>query len=147
MMDSQENQSRSSKWGWGVLMAISALLILNGVALFFISDNPSTFEQDTGIPMSEVRDMYPTVVNEVVDGGQSISMLLVSLGVLSLMVIWEGFRHQTRWAWNTLWVLFGTLLVVGLKAILLDARSDIGGLYLGLATITLIGELLTRTND
>jgi hypothetical protein len=31
-MNTQGNQSRSAKWGWGILLAISALMLLNGAA-------------------------------------------------------------------------------------------------------------------
>lgn len=135
-------QSRAASWGWGILLVISALLVLNGVALFFISAGPSTFERDTGVPMSEVREMFPAVVDEVVGAGQNLSILLAGIGLITLMLAWEGFRRRSRWAWNTLWVLFGTLAVVGLKSALLGGRPDIGGLYIGLAAVTLVGQLL-----
>ena len=137
-----KSQSRAAKWGWGILLVVSALLVLNGVSLFFVSASPSTFERDTGVPMSEVRQAFPTVVDEVVVVGQSISILLAAMGLISLMVAWEGFRHQSRWAWNTLWVLFGMLLVAGLKSVLSEGRVDIGGIYLALASVTLVGQLL-----
>ena len=145
-MNGQIKHSRVSKWGWGILLAISVLLVLNGVSLFFISASPDTFEQDTGVPMSEVSQAFPTVVDEVVGAGQNLSILLAGIGLISLMVAWEGFRRQTRWAWNTLWVLAATLLVAGLKSVLLDGRLDIGGLYLVLAVVTLVGQLLARVN-
>ena len=124
-MNIQRSQSRVSKWGWGILLVISALLVLNGVALFFASARPSTVAQ----------------------AEQSTSILLTGIGLISLMVAWEGFRNQTRWAWNTLWILATTLLVVGLKSVLLDGQSDIGGIYVVLAASTLVGLLLARMNN
>ena len=143
-MNTQRSQSRVSKWGWGILLVISALLVLNGVAVFFISARPSTFEGDTGVPMSEVREMFPTVVDEVVGAGQNLSILLAGIGLITVMLAWEGFRRRSRWAWNTLWVLFGTLAVAGLKSALLSGRPDIGSLYIGLAAVTLVGLLLAH---
>lgn len=58
-MNTQRSQSSVSKWGWNILLVISALLVLNAVALFSMSARPSTFETDTGVPMSEVREMFP----------------------------------------------------------------------------------------
>lgn len=58
-----------------------------------------------------------------------------------------GFRREDSWAWNTLWVLASTLLVFGLKSVLLEGRVDIGGIHLALAAITLVGQLLARVND
>lgn len=143
-MNTQTNQSRTSKWGWGILLAISALLALNGVMLYFFSASPDVFEQDTGVPMSEVRQSYPTVVDQVVEEGQLISILLAAMGLTTLMVAWEGFRRRTQWAWNTLWVLVGMLAVAGLRSALLGGRPDIGGFYLALAAVTLVGQLLAR---
>ena len=137
-------QSRAASWGWGILLVISALLVLNGVALFFVSASPSTFEQDTGVPMSEVRQSYPTLVDQVVGEGQNIAILLAGIGLTNLMVAWEGFRHRSRWAWNTLWVLVATLAAAGLKVMLLGGRVDIGGLYLAFAVVMLAGQLMAR---
>lgn len=141
-MNTQTNQSRASKWGWGILLAISALLALNGVMLYFFSASPDVFEQDTGVPMSEVRQSFPTVVDQVVREGQTISILLTAIGVATLMVAWEGFRRRTRWAWNTLWVLFAMVLVVGVRALL--NGQGFGYWYLFMAAALLVGQLLAR---
>ncbi len=138
----QNGQSRTSKWGWGIMIAVSALLALNGVALFFMSASPAIFEQDTSVPMDEVRQIFPTVADQVVREGQTISILLTIIGLMSLMVAWEGFRRRTRWAWNTLWVLFGMGLVVGVRAVL--GGQGFGYWYLFVAAAVLAGQLLAR---
>jgi len=143
-MNTQRSQSSVAKWGWSILLVISALLVLNAVAVFFMSARPSTFERDTGLPMSGVSEMFPTVVEEVVGASQNLSILLAGIGLITLMLAWEGLRHRSRWAWNTLWVLFGTLAVAGLKSALLSGRTDIGSLYIGLAAVTLVGLLLAH---
>lgn len=84
----EKSQSRTAKWGWGILLVVSALLVLNGAFLFF-------FEQEN----------------------QTLWIVLASFGLLALVVSVEGFRHGSRWAWNGLWVLVGMLAVVGVRAL------------------------------
>ena len=81
-----------AKWSWGILLVVSALLVLNGVALYFISASPTTFEQDTGVSMAAVRQAFPTVADHVVREGQIISVLLASMGLMAVVVALEGYR-------------------------------------------------------
>ena len=136
--------AKTQKWGWGILIVVSALLALNGVALYFISTSPATFEQDTGVPISEVRQAFPTVADHVVGEGQTISMLLASLGLLAFVVALGGYRDSPRWAWNAMWVLVGMLAVFSIVFLLFASRLDIGGFYVALAGVTLVGQLLAR---
>ena len=84
----EKSQSRTAKWGWGILLVVSALLVLNGAFLFF-------YEQE----------------------GQTLFILLAGLGLLALVVSWGGFRTGSRWAWNALWVLVGLLAMIGVRAL------------------------------
>ena len=135
---------KTQKWGWGILLVVSALLALNGVALYFISASPSTFEQDTGVSMAEVQQAFPTVADYVVREGQITSMLLAALGTLALVVALGGYRNGSRWAWNAMWVLAGALAAFSAGFALAAGRLDIGGFYLVLAAVTLVGQLLAR---
>jgi lysylphosphatidylglycerol synthetase-like protein (DUF2156 family) len=138
----EEVVSRTSKWGWGILVVLAILLVLNGVALYFISAWPSTFEQDTGVSMSEVRQTFPTVVDQVVRGGQTTSILLAGFGLLALVVAVEGFRHASRWAWNAMWILVAMMAVVGVRA---TVMGQVFGLYyLVIGAVALVGQLLAR---
>lgn len=135
-------QTRTQKWGWGILIALSALLVLGGVGSYFMSASPANFEQDTGVPMAEVRQAYPTVADQVVREGQNVLILTASLGLLALVVALKGFRHGSRWAWNATWVLVGWLVVGGLQSLLTNGRLDIG--YLAFAAVAVMGQLLAR---
>ena len=142
--DSQRPRTRAQRWGWGIVIAVSAFMVLGGVGLYFLSASPTVFEQDTGVPMAEVRQTYPTVVDQVVREGQNISILLAGFGLLALAVAVEGFRHGSPWAWNAAWVLVAWLVVGGLQALLIGGRPYIGGAYLALAVLTVAGQLLAR---
>ncbi|MBI4329482.1 MAG: hypothetical protein HY685_06425 [Chloroflexi bacterium] len=143
-MSDASRRTRTQKWGWGILISVSAILVLNGVGLYFLSASPTTFEQDTGVPMAEVRQAYPTVADQVVREGQNVSILLTSLGLLALAVAVEGFRHGSRWAWNSTWVLVAWLVVGGTQMLLINGRLDLGGFYLAFAAVALLGQLLAR---
>ncbi|MBI5290632.1 MAG: hypothetical protein HY872_02010 [Chloroflexi bacterium] len=141
---SVQAQSRAAKWGWGILIALSAFLALNGVGLYFLSASPAIFEQDTGVPMAEVSRTYPTVADQVVREGQNISILLTGFGLLALAVALEGFRHGSRWVWNSTWVLVAWLVVGAFQALVVSGRLAFGGFYLAFAVIALVGQLLAR---
>ena len=134
-----------AKWGWGILLVVSALLVLNGVALYFISASPTTFEQDTSVSMSAVRQAFPTVADHVVREGQIISVLLASMGLMAVVVALEGYRVGNRWAWMAMWILVGMLAFFAFGFLVSADRPDIGGFYLLLVAVTLVGQLLART--
>lgn len=135
--------SRSAKWGWGILLALSLLLVLNGVALYFISASPSTFEQDTGVSYEEVQEIFPTVADQVIREGQLLSVLLSVIGLMAAAASWAGFRRGSRWAWGITGILLAMLAFFALRFLALDSRPDIGGVYLVLALIALVGQVLS----
>jgi len=135
---------KAAKWGWGILIAVSAVLVLNGAVFYFMSASPTIFQQDTGVPMAEVREAYPTVVDQVVREGQSVSILSAAFGVLTLTVALEGFRHGSRWAWNATWVLVAVLVALSVQVLVVSGRLGIGGWSLSLAAVALLGQLLAR---
>lgn len=141
---SSQVQSRAAKWGWGILIAVSALLVVNGVGLYFLSASPAIFEQDTGVPMAEVSRAYPTVANQVVREGQNVAILSTCFGLLALVVALEGFRHGTRWAWNAAWVLVAWPVVGGFQTLVVNGRLDLGGFFVAFGVIALVGQLLAR---
>ena len=136
-------QSRAGKWGWGIVLVVSVLLVLNGVALFFMSADPIIFEQDTGVPMAEVTQTYPPVAEHVVHEGQLTSIMLAGLGLLTLVVALEGYHHGTQWAWNAIWVLVGLLAAITVF-IGIQRRFDIAAFYFLFAALALVGQWLAR---
>ena len=139
----ERSQSRTAKWGWGILLVLSALMVVNAVSLFFIEGSLSSFEQDTGVPLGEFRQAYPTVANHIAREGRNISIVLAGLGLLALLVALEGFRHGSRWAWNGTWVLVGVLAGLGVHA-LIGGNPFIGLISLFMTALALVGQLLAR---
>ena len=141
---SNQVQPRAAKWGWGILIAVSAFMVLEGVGLYLMSASPAIFEQDTGVPKAEVSRAYPTVADQYVRAEQNIAILLTFLGLLVLVVALEGFRHGSRWVWNSTWVLVAWLVVGAFQALVVSGRLAFGGFYLAFAVIALVGQLLAR---
>jgi hypothetical protein len=111
----EKSLSRAARWGWGLLVTLSALLALNGLGLyFFIADSHLM---------------------------RTVSLMEIGLGLLALVVAWEGFRQGARWAWRAIWVLVALLAVLGLH-ILLEGDMGISMWYLSLAAVALLGQLL-----
>ncbi len=97
----ETSQSRTAKWGWGILLVVSVLLVLNGAFWFF-------YEQE----------------------GQTLWIVLASFGLLALVVSWGGFRTGSRWAWNALWVLVGLLAMIGVRALVGDESFALWYLFI-----------------
>lgn len=111
----ESNMPRAAKWGWGILLALSIMLTLNGIMLyFFIADSHLM---------------------------RTVSVLETGLGLLTLVIIWEGFRRGSRWAWNATWVLVTLLGVLGLH-ILTGGDRVVSLWYLSLAAVALAGQML-----
>lgn len=134
--------SNSSKWGWGVLLVLSILLVLNGVALFIMSSSPTMFEQDTGVSYEVVAGEFPTVAQQVVNQERVISTMLAVVGLMASVAAWTGFRRGERWAWTITGILVVMLVVFAVVFLGVAGRVDIGGFYLVLALIALVGQVL-----
>lgn len=116
MVTNRENGlPRAARWGWGLLVTLSALLALNGLMLYFF-----------------IADSYLM---------RTVSLMEIGLGLLALVVAWEGFRQGTRWAWRAIWVLVALLAALGLH-ILLGGDIGVSVWYLSLAAVALLGQLL-----
>lgn len=141
--EARKAPARGSKWGWGILLALSLLLAGNGAALYFISASPSTFEQDTGVTFEEVQAVFPSVAEQVVQEGQTLSVLLAVLGLMAAVASLAGLRRRSRWAWAITGILLAMLVYFSVQFLVFRGRPDIGGFYLVLALLALAGQVLS----
>lgn len=142
-MEASEDR-KSTRVGWWIWLVLSAFLALNGVALYFISANPTTFEQDTGVPYAEVEQAYPSVAEQIVREGQTISAMLVVVGLMAGIAAFAGLRHGSSWAWWSVAVVLAMLAYFSVRFLAVEGRPDIGGFYGGAALLGLIGQVLAR---
>jgi hypothetical protein len=140
--DQNSNRSRAAKWGWGILLVVSALVVLNGLGWFFMGPSLATFEQDTGVPLADFKGAYPTVAGLVSLQARNTSILLAGLGLLGLAAALAGQRGGGWPRWSG-WAFVATLLGVGLSE--LAAGALFGLAYLVLGVVALAGKLLART--
>ena len=135
-------KSRSSKWGWGILLLVSTFVVLNGIGWFFVGPSLSTFEQDTGVPVAEFQEAYPTAAELISLQARNTAILLAGFGLLALAVTLAGRRggaDSPSWAG---WVFVATLLGIGLSELVTGAIF--GLFYLMLGAVALAGQLLAR---
>jgi hypothetical protein len=121
--------------GWGILLVVSALLLFNGIAWFFLG--PEAERAD--LSALEFSQLYPEIADQMGKNAQQVAVWYVAFGSLALLVALEGFRNGSRWAWYALWVMIAALVAVGVLYV--------GGFGLGalvLAVVALIGMLLAR---
>lgn len=128
-----KKQSRLAKWGWGILLTVSALLVFNGVIWFFIG------HRREGAEIEGFRQAFPSLAQQMATNAQQVAIWFMSFGLMALLVALEGFRHGSRWAWNALWILVAVLAAIGILY-----RGGFGVILLGLLPIVLVGQLLAR---
>ncbi len=105
------------RWGWGILVTLAALLVLNSLFVFLaIGGSPEV---------------------------QVAAILEFGLALMALIGAWQGFRHGSRGPWYALWALVIALACLGLF-FLIGGELVIAVWYLFLASGALLGQLLVR---
>ncbi len=115
--DHQNARTTMAKWGWGILLVISGLLALDGAIWYFVG---------------------PNIIH-----ARLVAVLLMALGMLALLVALEGYRNGSPWAWYSSWVLVMALLAFGVIEVG-EGEYLFGGIMLGSAAVTFVGQLLAR---
>jgi hypothetical protein len=140
-----KSQSRAAKWGWGILMGVSALLMLAGLGWYF--SLPQMLLEN----IVEYASLEPGVLTQGEPSAFDVIALIArgygagyaGLGLLGLIVGVEGYRNGTRWAWIAMWVLVFALMAIA--GIFMLAGDNVPGLgSLALAVVALVGMLLAR---
>jgi len=142
----EQAQSRSAKWGWGILLGMSVLLILQGI--FWYIGLPAMALEN----IAEYGNLEPGVLTQGKPSAFDIITLIArgygsghaALGLMALLVVLEGFRHGTRWAWMTMWVLVLTYAAIAGIFLLAGETYALSLGVLVLAVIALVGLLLAR---
>lgn len=141
-MNAQTDQSRASKWGWGILLGLSALLALAGVNWFMtlpdlaldnIAERTSLEPAGFMIGETSAFDVITLIARGYGAG-------YAALGLFALIIALEGCRHGTRWAWMAMWVF-----VAACAALAFTMGAEPFGLVIFFfAAAALVGQLLAR---
>jgi hypothetical protein len=145
--DQKSSSSRAARWGWGILLGLSALLILAGI--FWYTELPAMALDNIAERMSLEPDGFmvgePSAFDIITLVTRNSSAYAVALGFLALLVAWQGYRNGSRWAWTAMWVLAATFTAVAANFTLAAGRLYAPGLGLFVfAAIALVGLLLAR---
>lgn len=140
------SRSRAARGGWGILIAVSCLLIFAGIGWFgslprMALENIAEYASlDSGVFMQGEPSSF--VVITLIARGYGAGY--AALGLLALLVSLEGYRNGTRWAWTALWVLVAAYAAMAVIFLLAGETYALSFGILGIALIALVGLLLTR---
>lgn len=145
-----KSQSRAARWGWGILLGLSALLIFAGINWFItlpdlalenIAERTSLEPAGFMIGESSAFDVITLIARGYGAG-------YAALGLLALLVALEGYRNGTRWAWMAMWVLVIAFTALG-ASFTISAEGvnphPLGIGSLAFAVVALVGQMLART--
>jgi hypothetical protein len=138
--------SRVAKVGWGILLVMSALLMLAGINWFMTLPELAldNIAERTSLEPAGFMIGEPSAFDIVTMIAQGYGAGYAALGLIALLVSLGGYRNGTRWAWVAIWVLVlayaalaGTFLLAGETYVL-----SLG--ILAFAMVALVGILLAR---
>jgi hypothetical protein len=140
------SQSRTARWGWGILLGLSCLLIFAGVNWFMTLPDLAleniaerTSLEPAGFMMGETSAFdVITLIARGYGAGYA------ALGLLALIVALEGYRHGARWAWLAMWVLVAAYAALAFT-MGAERGNPFGLVILLLAAAALVGQMLART--
>lgn len=139
-------QPRVAKTGWILLMVVSGLYILNGIAWFFAG--PDAVTEDLAEALATTADALESSFPDAVTGeGREArwdAIYLASIGAMSFIAALNGYRRGTRWAWYVTWVLVFTIAAVGANG-LTGTEGEVGGFVifvLVLLILAVVGQLM-----
>jgi len=140
-----KSQSRAAKWGWGILMGVSALLMLAGLS-WYLSLPQMLLENIVEYASLEPGDLLqgePSAFDIITLIARGYGAGYAALGLMALLVALEGYRNGTRWAWIAMWVL--VLAYTAIAVIFMLPGDYAPGLgSFALAAVALVGMLLAR---
>ncbi len=113
--DHENARPTMAKWGWGILLVTSALLVIDGAIWYFIG---------------------PSIIH-----ARLVAALLMAFGTQALLVALEGYRNGSPWAWYSSWILVMALLAFGVIEVG-EGEYQFGNIMLGSAAVTFFGQLL-----
>lgn len=141
-----KGQSRAAKWGWGILLGMSALLTLAGISWFFGLPRMAleNIAELTSLEPDGFMVGEPSAFDVITVIAQGYGIGYAALGLLALFVALEGYRHGTRWAWTAMWVLVAAFAGLAVSFMLAGEAYILSLGILAFAVLALVGMLLAR---
>lgn len=145
MVETQsDRRPRTVRWGWWILVVVSALFGLNGVGWFFFGPDSSVanMAENIRISVAELESAYPEAAVEAAVNARRVAVYLTAIGVMALFAAWWGLRQESRRAWAITWVLVLTTAAIGFVEMWGGGLGPLGVSMLALAVVGLTGQLL-----
>lgn len=146
MVETQASKRlRAATWGWGILLVIAGLFVLNGVSWIFAGPSAvvSNVAENIGMSVGDFRQAHPAAVDEITVNQYQVAIYLIAVGAMGLSAALAGYHRRERWAWRTTWVLVA--MPAALVAGGLAAGYQVGGflaMMLVLALVAITGQLI-----
>jgi hypothetical protein len=121
MNDNREyGRTRSERFGWGILLVMSALLMLAGISWFITLPELALGNIAERTSLEPAGFMAGGAFGVITMIARGYGAGYAVLGLMALLVSLEGYRNGTRWAWTVMWALVlayaalaGTFLLAG----------------------------------
>ncbi|MEJ2599425.1 MAG: hypothetical protein P8Z00_13905 [Anaerolineales bacterium] len=139
-------RTRRAKWGWVILLGMSALLTLAGIGWYLNLPQMAldNIVEYTNLESNVFVQGEPSAYDVIAVITRGYGAGYVALGLMALLVALEGYRSGARWAWTVMWVLAFTFAALA-GIFLMAGENPILSLgILSFAVITLGGLLLAR---
>jgi hypothetical protein len=139
----EDRRTKTAKWGWGILLIMSALLILAGIGWYFGLPEMAleNIAERTSLEPDGFMVGKPSAFDVITLIARGYGAGYTSLGLMALLVALEGYRNGTRWAWMAMWVLVAAYTALGAT---FGVNHPVGLGILAFAVVALAGILLAR---
>ncbi|GAA2022050.1 hypothetical protein GCM10009819_00720 [Agromyces tropicus] len=136
----RDARTRTARIGWGLLLVMSALLTLAGIMWTVILpgtalDNIAEFAGTTPEALMPAYGIITLIARGYGAG-------FACTGLMALLVAAEGFRHGTRWAWATGWVVVLAYAAIAWTFLAAGERVELSLGVLSLGVVAAVGLLL-----
>lgn len=138
------DESRVRRVGWGLVILVSGLLILDGIVWFFVGPRIMWFQDVTGVPLSTFRDQYPIVADHMAASARQVAIWMTAFGTLAGAVGVVGFRRGSRWAWLLSWIVVAFLATLAVNYAFAGEDAAVLGIFSGGALLCAAGLVLAR---
>lgn len=142
-----KTKSTTQKVGWGILLAIAGLMVLNGLAWFFSGPkvNLESPLEAEGVSVSEFSQAYPAMVDQIANDARQVAIWFGAFGIVWIAAAVEGLRHGSRWARNLSWTLVAVPVAVGLVYLGGGGLGFANVGFISIGALALVGLLLARS--
>lgn len=139
-------QTRTARWGWGILLVMSTLLILAGTGWYFSLPEMAleNISERTNLGPDGFMLGKPSAFDIITLIARGYGAGYAVLGLMALLVALDGFRNGRRWTWMAMWVLVLAYAAIAVIFLLAGETYALSLGVLSLAVITVVGQLLAR---